>query len=96
MLMWWELIILGILRCYNGESLQCRRILGGKNLVHVRIVVAAIFDFMTEEDWGGRLGRVEVVTLRIGARAKERKGGGGEEKKYAVFPSLSPPPSRSL
>ena len=52
MLMWWELIILGILRCYNGESLQCRRILGGRNLVHVRIVVAAIFDFMTEEDWG--------------------------------------------
>ena len=44
----------------------------------------------------GRLGRVEVVTLRIGARAKEGKGGGGEEKKYAVFPSLSPPPSRSL
>ena len=34
-------------------SLQCRRILGGRNLVRVRnIVVAAIFDFMTEEDWG--------------------------------------------
>ena len=29
-------------------SLQCRRILGGRNLVRVRnIVVAAIFDFMT-------------------------------------------------
>ena len=35
------------------SSLQCRRILGGRNLVRVRnIVVAAIFDFMTVEDWG--------------------------------------------
>ena len=25
--------------------------MGGGKLVHVRIVVAAIFDFMTEEDW---------------------------------------------
>ena len=34
-------------------SLQYRRILGGRNLVRVRnIVVAAIFDFMTVEDWG--------------------------------------------
>ena len=34
-------------------SLQCRRILGGRNLVRVRsIVVAAIFDFMTVEGWG--------------------------------------------
>jgi len=34
-------------------SLQCRRILGGRNLVRGRnIVVAAIFDFMTVEDWG--------------------------------------------
>ena len=34
-------------------SLQCRRILGGRNLVRVRnIVVAAIFDFMTVEDRG--------------------------------------------
>ena len=34
-------------------SLQCRRILGGRNLVRVRnVVVAAIFDFMTVEDWG--------------------------------------------
>ena len=30
-------------------SLQCRRILGGRKLVHIRIVVAAIFDFMTEK-----------------------------------------------
>ena len=34
-------------------SLQCRRILGGRNLVRVRnVVVAAVFDFMTVEDWG--------------------------------------------
>ena len=35
-------------------SLQCRRILGRRNLVRVRIniVVATIFDFMTVEDWG--------------------------------------------
>ena len=36
-----------------SPSLHCRRILGGRNLVRVRnIVVAAIFDFMTVEDWG--------------------------------------------
>ena len=29
---------------------------------------------MTVEDWG----RVEIVTLAVGARAKEGKGGGGE------------------
>ena len=35
------------------SSLQCRRILGGRNLVRVHnVVVAAIFDFMTVEDWG--------------------------------------------
>ena len=34
-------------------SLHCRRILGGRNLVRVRnIVVAAVFDFTTVEDWG--------------------------------------------
>ena len=36
-------------------SLQCRRILGVRNLVRVGncvIAVAAIFDFMTVEDWG--------------------------------------------
>ena len=37
----------------EANSLQCRRILGGRNLVRVRdIVVAAISDFMTVEDWG--------------------------------------------
>ena len=41
------------LNCSHYVSLQCRRILGGWNLVRVRnVVVAAIFDFMTEEDWG--------------------------------------------
>ena len=34
-------------------SLQCRRILGGRNLVRVRnIAVTSIFDFMTVVDWG--------------------------------------------
>ena len=36
----------------ESSSLQYRRILGGRNLVRVRIVVATIFDFMTVEDWG--------------------------------------------
>ena len=49
-------------------SLQCRSILGGRNLVRVRnIVVVAIFDFMT---YSGRLGRVEIVTLCEGKRRK--------------------------
>ena len=71
-------------------SLQCRRTLGGRNLVRVRnIVVVAIFDFMTVH---GRLGRVEIVTRRVGARAKEGKGGRGRgEKRYGVF-LLSPRP----
>ena len=33
-----------------GNSLQWKRILGGRNLVRVRIVVAVIFDFITVED----------------------------------------------
>ena len=33
---------------------------------------------------GGRLGRVKIVTLRVGARAKEGKGGGGGEKKIRL------------
>ena len=37
----------------TNYSLQCRRIWGGRKLlVYVRTVEAAIFDFMTEEDWG--------------------------------------------
>ena len=31
---------------------------------------------MIEEDWG----RVEIVTLRVGARAKEGKRGGGGDR----------------
>ena len=45
----------------------------------------------------GRLGREEIVTRTVGARAKEGKGGGeGEKKDTAFFFSLSPPPPRSL
>ena len=32
----------------------------------------------------GRLGRVEIVTLTVGARAKEGKGGGEGEKKIRL------------
>ena len=31
---------------------------------------------------GGRLGRVKIVALGVGTRAKEGKNGGGGEKKY--------------
>ena len=41
----------------------------------------------------GRLGRVEIVTLTVGARAKEGKGGGGGEKKNLFsLPAPSPLP----
>ena len=36
----------------NINRLQCRRILGGRKLVHIRIVIGAIFHFMVEEDYG--------------------------------------------
>ena len=36
--------------------------------------------------------RVEIVTLTVGARAKEGKGGGGGEKKNTAFSLLSPRP----
>ena len=72
-------------------SLQCRRILGGRNLVRVRnIVVVAIFDFMTVH---GRLGRAEIVTLTVGARAKEGKGEGEGRKKIRRFLFSLPAPS---
>ena len=35
---------------------------------------------------GGRLGRVKIVTLRVGARAKEGKRGGGGEKIPLLLP----------
>ena len=49
--------VYGFLSDYNlsillSRSLQCKRILNRRNLVRVRIAVAAIFDFMTVEDWG--------------------------------------------
>ena len=69
----------GTLVFFNSLSLQWRLILGGRKLVYVRIVVAAVFDFMT-----GRLGWVKIAALRVGATAKEGKGGrerGG--KKYS-------------
>ena len=37
---------------------------------------------------GGRLGRVKIVTLRVGARAKEGKRGGRGEKKNTPFSPL--------
>ena len=40
---------------------------------------------------GGRLGRIKIVTLRVGARAKEGKRGGEGEKK--IFSSLFLPPT---
>ena len=59
--------------------------MGGRNLDRVRnIVVAAIFDFMTVED----LGRVEIATLTVGARAKEGKGGRGGESRCSLEGSM--------
>ena len=52
---------------------------GSKLLVHVRIVVAATFDFMTEEDW-------------VVARTKEGNGGGEGRKKSLLSPRLLPLP----
>ena len=53
--------------------------MGGRDLVRVRnIVVAAIFDFLT----------VKIVTLTVGARAKEGKGGGRGEKKKIRLPDI--------
>ena len=49
---------------------------------------------------GGRLGRVKIVTLRVGARAKEGKRGRGGEKKIRRFlfslPAPYPAPFDSL
>ena len=60
---------------FDKCSLQCRRILGGRKLlVYVRTVVT-----------GGRLGRVKIVTLRVGARAKEGKRGGPFSPLFSSF-----------
>ena len=70
--------------------MQCRRIFGGRKLlVYVHYAVTAIFDFVTEEDEG----RVKTVTLRVGARAKERKGEGEGRKTTAFFLLSLPTPS---
>ena len=70
---------------YN--SLQCRRILGGRNLVRVRnVVVAAIFDFMTVEDGESRnsnpYGRCE---------GERRKGGRGRGENSLLSPRRAAP-----
>ena len=58
--------------------LQCRRILGGRNLVRARnIVAAAIFDFMTVEDWGEW-------------RKKESGEGEGRKKKISLLSLQTP------
>ena len=41
---------------------------------------------------GGRLGRLKIVTLRVGARVKEGKSGGGGEKKKRHFLFSLPAP----
>jgi len=38
------------------------------------------------------LGRIEIVTLTVGVRAKEGKGGGGGEKKKFLFSLPAPSP----
>ena len=40
----------------------------------------------------GRLWRVEIVTLRVGATVKEGKGQGEGRKKCGIFSRISPPP----
>ena len=45
-----------------NSSLQCRRILGGRNVVRVCIRHLWFYD-------SGRLGRVEIVNLTVGVRA---------------------------
>ena len=39
-----------------------------------------------------RTARVEIATLRVDDRAKERKGRGGREKKIYLLPAHSPLP----
>ena len=63
------------------ESLQCRRILGGRKLLYCNHHLC--YD-------GERLGRVKTVTLTVGARAKEGKRGGGGEKNTLLSPRPLP------
>ena len=68
-------------------SLQCRRILGERNLVRTRNCCSRHLWFYDS----GRLGRVEIVTLTVGAKVKEGKGG-GEGRKNTAFSLPSPRP----
>ena len=60
----------------SGTSLQGKSILGGRKLL-VLCSYCCNCDLCYDR---GRLGRVKLVTLRVGARAKEGKRGGGGEK----------------
>ena len=68
-------------------SLKCRCILGGQKLFYVCFAVAHNYFWLYDK---GRLVRVGIAALRVGARLKERKGAGGEERKIrlAPFPPL--------
>ena len=75
-------------------SLQCRRILGSRNLVRLRdIVVATQPPSLILWQWkiGESRNSNPYGTLTVGARAKEGKKGGGEEKKK-MLSLLSPRP----
>ena len=78
-----EIIIMIMIMIINYEtnSLQCRRILGGRKLVN-RIATMKLpsLDYLWFHD-RGRLGRVEIVTLTVGVRAKKEERGGEGEKK---------------
>ena len=71
----------------HNTSLQCRRInFGWVKPCSCSYCCSRHFWFYDSR----RLGRVAIVTLRVGARAKQGQGGGGEEKKKIL--SLSPHP----
>ena len=57
----------------SGTSLQCRSILGGQKLL---VLCSYCCNCHLCYD-GGRLGRVKIVTLRVGARGKEGRGESG-------------------
>ena len=66
---------------YEG-SLQCRRILGGRNLACVRrgSPIGFFYPVIPRVTFGipPPIGIVEIVTLTVGARAKEGKGERGK------------------
>ena len=61
----------------SGTSLQCTSILGRRKLLVLCSYCHLCYD-------GGRLGRVKIVTIRVGARAKEGKRGRGESGFFAT------------